>query len=134
MVKQVINGLIRVRVLEMNYTCAFTFECKSFTQGFGKWRIRNDEEFNFWVDVIKGITGKDPETAMEEKTPANTIIDSSEIYGIGNSNGTYWVVDKGDHAEVLNDKESIKKYFNENGIKFPAKPDKDNKDDAEIEI
>lgn len=115
--KEVVTVSLTVDRFKENYTCSFALEWGSYFQGFGGWKINSDEDYQFWVNVIKGITGKDSETAKVETTSAKAIIDFQQVHGIGNSSGTYWVVNDDGKPRVLDEKNSINEYFSKHQIK-----------------
>ena len=134
--KKVVTVSLQVDRFKEKYTCSFALEWGSSLQGFGGWKINNDKDYQFWADVIKGITGKDFVTAKEEPVSAKAIIDFQQVHGIGNSSGTYWVVNDDGKPKVLDDKDSINEYFSKHEIKVQDEQsiarDRDNGSDREI--
>lgn len=114
--KEIIDVLLRVERLKEKYTCTFLVETDSWSQGFGGWQIIDKNGYDFWLKTIKNITGKNPDEATKEFTTGRAIADIFKIYGIGNANGTYWVVDKDGKPVILDSREKIEKYFKENRV------------------
>ena len=112
---------IRVDRFEKRYTCTFNVIAESWICGFGGWQIVDEDGYNFWVDVIRQITGKSPEEAMQKETKARAISDFNGVDGLGNLDGTYYVVSDGNKPKVLDNRIDIIRYFANNNIKdLPA--------------
>lgn len=109
--KEIIDVLLRVDRFAKGYTCTFLIDAGCWFQTFGGYKINTDEDYNFWVEAIKNITGKSPEISAKENTKAKALVDIFNTYGIGNSNGTFWIVQEGAKLIALQNEEDIEKYF-----------------------
>ena len=115
--KEVVTVEIIVDRFEPKYTCLFRLSWDICSQGFGEWQIRDDEDYQFWVNVIERVTGKTPEVAKKTPSKAKAIIDFFLVHGIGNLDGTYWPVNEDGKPMVLDNPEAIKDYFSKYKIK-----------------
>ena len=94
---------------------------------FGGWKINKDkpEEYKFWRNVLRNIMNKSPEEAMDSQNPIpikaiEDVHGNIAIVGLGNSDGSYWIIrDDNGKALVLDKKEAIDRFFEEHDLDIP---------------
>ena len=138
------NVLAYISHLENGYT--FFVDCKVdyWNSSFGGWKINKDKpgEYEFWRNVLSNIMNKSPEEAMDSQNPIpvkaiEDVHGNIAIVGLGNSDGSYWIVrDDNGRALVLDKQEDIIKFFKKHSVVVPndssQKTDIDDADREEL--
>ena len=121
------NVLAYISHLENGHTFFVNCKVDYWNSSFGGWKINKDkpEEYEFWRNVLRNIMNKSPEEAMDSQNPIpvkaiEDVHGNIAIVGLGNSDGSYWIVrDDNRKALVLDKKEAIDKFFEEHDLDIP---------------